>query len=74
MIPNPRRPETNGTPVCAPCVGLNGCLLSYAHEASRREDHRRMSNGEQVFRIAGFAIKAKPSVDFGGYWQRHLAP
>ncbi|MGO9483979.1 MAG: IS1595 family transposase [Rhodomicrobium sp.] len=48
-------------------------LLRYAQEASWREDHRRMSNGEQVFRIAGLAMKAKPSVDFGGYWQRHIA-
>jgi hypothetical protein len=48
-------------------------LLRYAQEASWREDHRRMNNGEQVFRIAGLAMKAKPSVDFGGYWQRHLA-
>jgi transposase-like protein len=48
-------------------------LLRYAQEASWREDHRRMSNGEQVFRIAGLAMQAKPSVDFGGYWQRHLA-
>jgi hypothetical protein len=35
------------------------------------EDHHRMSNVEQVFRIAGLATKAKPSVGFGGYWQRH---
>ena len=48
-------------------------LLRYAQEASWREDHRRTSNGEQVSRIAGLAMKAKPSVDFCGYWQRHLA-
>ena len=48
-------------------------LLRYAQESSWREDHRRMSNGEQVFRVAALAMKAKPSVDFGGYWQRHLA-
>jgi transposase-like protein len=45
-------------------------LLRYAQEASWREDHRRASNGEQVSRLAGLALKAKPSVDFGGYWQR----
>jgi hypothetical protein len=28
---------------------------------------RRMGSGEQVFRIAGLAMKAKPGVDFGGY-------
>ena len=32
-----------------------------------RED-RRLSNGEQVSRLARLALKAKPSVDFGGYW------
>jgi hypothetical protein len=30
-----------------------------------------VSNGEQVFRIAAPAMKDKPNVDFGGYWQRH---
>lgn len=48
-------------------------LLRYAQEASWREDHRRMSNGEQVQRLAGLAMNRKPSVDFGGYWQRHIA-
>jgi transposase-like protein len=48
-------------------------LLRYAQEASWREDCRRMSNGEQVNRVAGLAMKAKPSVDFTGYWQRHVA-
>jgi transposase-like protein len=48
-------------------------LLRYAQEASWREDNRREANGEQVNRLAGLAMKAKPSVDFGGYWQRHVA-
>jgi transposase-like protein len=47
-------------------------LLRYAQEASWREDNRRLSNGEQVNRVAGFAMKRKPSVDFSGYWQRHI--
>jgi transposase-like protein len=47
-------------------------LLRYAQEASWREDNRRQSNGEQVSRVAGLALTAKPSVDFGGYWQRHI--
>jgi hypothetical protein len=47
-------------------------LLRYAQEASWREDHRRVSNGEQFQRITGLAMKRKPSVDFTGYWQRHL--
>jgi len=36
------------------------------------EDNRRASNGDQVARIAGLAIKQKQSVDFTGYWQRDL--
>jgi transposase-like protein len=46
-------------------------LLRYAQEASWREDNRRESNGAQVNRLSGLAMKRKPSVDFGGYWQRH---
>jgi len=45
-------------------------LLRYAQEASWREDNRRVSNGEQVSRVAGLAMASKQSVDFCGYWQR----
>jgi hypothetical protein len=31
------------------------------------------SKGEQVHRVAGLAMVAKRSVDFCGYWQRHIA-
>src|SRR4051794_24535092 len=48
-------------------------LLRYAQEASWREDNRRMSNGEQVNQLAGLAVKRGKSVDFTGYWQRHIA-
>lgn len=47
-------------------------LLRYAQEASWREDNRRMSNGDQIRTVAHYAMKAKPSVDFSGYWQRHI--
>jgi DNA-binding phage protein len=47
-------------------------LLRYAQEASWREDYRRASNGEQTYRIAGLAMKRRKSVDFTGYWQRHV--
>ena len=43
-------------------------LLRYAQEATWREDTRRQSNGEQMNRLAGLAMKQKPSVDFSGYW------
>jgi transposase-like protein len=49
-------------------------LLRFAQEASWREDKRRMSNGDQTHRLAGLALKSKSSVDFGGYWQRHIRP
>jgi ISXO2-like transposase domain len=45
--------------------------LRYAQEMSWREDNRRMSNGEQVSRVAHLAMSRKPSVGFSGYWQRH---
>jgi hypothetical protein len=47
-------------------------LLRYAQEASWREDNRRESNGDQVQRVSMLAMHHKPSVDFCGYWQRHL--
>jgi hypothetical protein len=48
-------------------------LLRFAQEASWREDNRRSSNGEQGNRLTALAMKNKPSVDFSGYWQRHVA-
>ena len=48
-------------------------LLRYAQESSWREDNRRVSNGDQVNRIAHLALKRGKSVDFTGYWQRHVA-
>jgi transposase-like protein len=48
-------------------------LLRYAQEASWREDNRRASNGEQVDRVAGLAMKSGKSKEFTGYWQRHDA-
>jgi hypothetical protein len=47
-------------------------LLRFAQEMAWREDNRRMSNGEQFNRLAGLALKPGKSVDFTGYWQRHV--
>ena len=47
-------------------------LLRFAQEAAWREDNRRVSNGDQVRRISTLAMHRKPSVDFSGYWQRHV--
>ena len=41
-------------------------LLRYAQETSWPGDNRRMSNGEQVNRLAGLAMKRGSSVDFTG--------
>jgi hypothetical protein len=35
------------------------------------EDNGRLSNGEQVNRLAALSLKRGKSVDCGGYWQRH---
>ena len=47
-------------------------LLRYAQEASWREDARRVDNGAQVRRVAELALHRGPSVDFAGYYQRHV--
>ena len=47
-------------------------LLRYAQESAWREDNRRVPNGEQVQRVAKLALKRGKSVDFSGYWQRHI--
>ncbi len=45
-------------------------LGRYAQESAWREDYRRSDNGSQIKGVVGLAMKAKPSVDFCGYWQR----
>jgi transposase-like protein len=47
-------------------------LLRYAQESAWREDQRRVDNGAQVRRVTQLALTNKPSVDFSGYYQRHL--
>ena len=48
-------------------------LIRFAQEAAWREDYKRVPNGSQVDRIVALSMKHKPSVDFSGYWQRHIA-
>jgi len=48
-------------------------LLRYAQEAAWREDNRRVPNGDQANRVSALALKRGPSIDFGGYWQRHVS-
>ncbi len=45
-------------------------LARYAQESAWREGHRRTDNGRQVRGVVGLALRARPSVDFCGYWQR----
>ena len=47
-------------------------LLRYAQECAFREDARRSDNGAQVRRVTQLALSRGPSVDFGGYYQRHI--
>jgi hypothetical protein len=47
-------------------------LLRYAQESAWREDARRVDNGAQVRRVTELALHRGPSVDFGGYYQRHI--
>jgi hypothetical protein len=52
--------------------GAGHCLLRYAQESAFREEARRVDNGTQVRRVAALALHRGPSIDFAGYYQRHL--
>ena len=45
-------------------------LSAYAHEMAWREDHRRVSNGEQYLIIANSVLTHPRSRQRKGYWQR----
>jgi transposase-like protein len=49
-------------------------LHRFGQETAWREDHRYEANGWQVERVLSLAMSSTPSVDFCGYWQRHLEP
>jgi hypothetical protein len=52
---------------------MRAAIYDQATSASELStDNRRVDNGAQVSRLAGLAMKRKPSVDFSGYWQRHV--
>jgi transposase-like protein len=48
-------------------------LRAYADEMGWREDHRRISNGEQYLAVTGAALSHPVSRQWKGYWQRHQA-
>lgn len=45
-------------------------LASYAHEASWREDNRRVANGDQAAMVLEAAMDAPVSRQWKGYWQK----
>lgn len=45
-------------------------LNAYATEMAWREDHRRISNGEQFLHVAAAALMHPVSKNWCGYWQR----
>lgn len=48
-------------------------LQSYADEFSWREDHRRVSNGQQFRMVLGAAARHSASREWRGFWQRRKA-
>ena len=48
-------------------------LAAYAAEMDWREDHRRLSNGQQYLAIVSAAAKHPVSKQWCGYWQRSVA-
>ena len=49
-------------------------LHQYAREMAWREDHRRLSNGDQYLTVVGAALAHPVSREWKGYWQRNSAP
>ena len=48
-------------------------IASYASEMAWREDHRRVSNGEQFLMASRAALVHPVSRQWKGYWQREAA-
>jgi ISXO2-like transposase domain len=49
------------------------CICSAMRKKVSWGDNRRVSNGDQLSRVAALTMKRGKSVDFTGYWQRHIA-
>jgi hypothetical protein len=49
------------------------CLAQYANEMAWREDHRRVSNGDQFATVAALAMGHPVSREWSRYWQRNQA-
>lgn len=60
-------------PKSASTTTLQGRICSATRKSPHgARDNRRVSNGDQVNRVAALALKRGKSVDFTGYWQRHI--
>jgi len=45
---------------------------NFGSKPAAAQDARRVDNGAQVRRVTELALHRGPSVDFGGYYQRHI--
>jgi hypothetical protein len=52
---------------------VGGIVYGKAELICKVQRNRRVSNGDQVSRVAALAMKRGKSVDFTGYWQRHVS-
>jgi len=53
-------------------ISLARICSAMRRKAHGGRDNRRVSNGDQVSRVAALAMKRGKSVDFTGYWQLHV--
>jgi hypothetical protein len=47
--------------------------FAFVRDRNKGPPNRRVSNDDQVSGVAALAMKLGKSVDFIGYWQRHIA-
>jgi hypothetical protein len=57
----------------APCRDRHSPFTLLAPICSAMRRRRRVSNGDQVSRLAALPMERGKSIDFTGYWQRHIA-
>jgi hypothetical protein len=63
----------NAVPRSASTITLLARICSATRKSRNGGGYRRVLNGDQVSRVAALALKRGKSVDFTGYWQRHIA-
>jgi hypothetical protein len=65
--------RTLGVRTAANTVLLDFAVLWRNRHRQTGGGNGRVSNGDQVSRVAALAMKRCESMDFPGYWQRHIA-